>query len=62
MRPSPVVMTRDSQYFIYVGGPGPASVYVCEAGTGDIYHELRHWTDAADNQVTIDNKSLQLFA
>ena len=48
-RPSPVALTRDSQYFIYVGG---RTVHICEADTGDIYRELKHWTDTADNLVT----------
>ena len=48
-RPSPVVMTRDSQYFVYVGG---RTVHICEADTGDIYRELKHWPDTADNLVT----------
>jgi len=48
-RPSPVVMTRDSQYFVMMSG---RSVRICEADTGDIYRELRHWPDTADNQIT----------
>jgi len=48
-RPSPVVMTRDSQYFIFVSG---RSVCVCESDTGDIYRELKHWIVTADNLVT----------
>lgn len=48
-RSSPVVMTRDSQYFVYVGG---RTLHICEADTGDIYRELKHWPDTADNLVT----------
>jgi len=48
-RPSPVVMTRDGQYFVFVSG---RSVRICEADTGDVYRERKHWVDSADNLVT----------
>lgn len=48
-RPSPVAMSRDSQYFVFMSG---SSVRVCEADTGDIHRDIEHWTDSVDNAVT----------